>query len=78
VRGGDVDLVMVDGCIIVEDNRLKTADLTELIADVRGLAPGLFARRAAWLVRNRHGSVQWTDPNGTDGGRPMTRQGAFR
>jgi 5-methylthioadenosine/S-adenosylhomocysteine deaminase len=62
VRGGDVDLVMVDGRILVEDGRLKTADMTELIADVHRLAPGLFARRAAWLARNQHGGVQWTDP----------------
>jgi 5-methylthioadenosine/S-adenosylhomocysteine deaminase len=61
VRGGDVDLVMVDGHILVENGHLKTADLRQLIADVRGLAPGLFARRAAFLAQNQHGSVQWTD-----------------
>src|ERR1700730_6868151 len=61
VRGSDVDLVMVDGHVLVENGRLKTADLTQLIADVRGLAPGLFARRAAFLAQNQHGSVQWTD-----------------
>jgi 5-methylthioadenosine/S-adenosylhomocysteine deaminase len=60
VRGGDVDLVMVDGKILVENGGLKTADMTQLIAEVRGLAPGLFARRAAWLAQNQHGSVQWT------------------
>ena len=63
VRGSDVDLVMVDGRIVVDEGRLKTADLTQLIANVRGLAPGLFARRAAWLAQNQHGSVQWTDPD---------------
>jgi 5-methylthioadenosine/S-adenosylhomocysteine deaminase len=61
VRGSDVDLVMVDGRIVVEDGGLATADLAQLIADARGFAPGLFARRAAWLAQNRHGSVQWTD-----------------
>ena len=60
VRGGDVDLTMVDGRILVEDGRLKTADMAELIAAVHSLAPGLFARRAAYLAQ--HGSVQWTDP----------------
>ena len=61
VRGSDVDLVMVDGEIVVEEGRLKTADMNQLIAEVRGLAPALFARRAAWLAQNQHGSVQWTD-----------------
>jgi 5-methylthioadenosine/S-adenosylhomocysteine deaminase len=61
VRGSDVDLVMVDGRTLVEDGRLKTADVAQLIADVHALAPGLFARRAAWLAQNQHGSVQWTD-----------------
>jgi 5-methylthioadenosine/S-adenosylhomocysteine deaminase len=61
VRGGDVDLVMVNGKIVVDDGCLKTADMNQLIADVRGLAPGLFARRTAWLAQNQHGSVQWTN-----------------
>jgi 5-methylthioadenosine/S-adenosylhomocysteine deaminase len=61
VRGGDVDLTMVDGQIIVEDGQLKTADLKELIARVHQLVPGLFSRRAAFLARNQHGTVQWTD-----------------
>jgi 5-methylthioadenosine/S-adenosylhomocysteine deaminase len=61
VRGGDVDLVMVDGRILVDDGHLKTADLTRLITDVRALAPGLLARRAAWLAQNQYGSIQWTD-----------------
>jgi 5-methylthioadenosine/S-adenosylhomocysteine deaminase len=61
VRGGDVDLVMVNGKIVVDDGCLKTADMNQLIADVRSLAPGLFARRTAWLAQNQHGSVQWTN-----------------
>jgi 5-methylthioadenosine/S-adenosylhomocysteine deaminase len=61
VRGGDVDLTIVDGQIVVEDGRLKTADLKELIARVHQLVPGLFARRAAFLAQNQHGTVQWTD-----------------
>jgi 5-methylthioadenosine/S-adenosylhomocysteine deaminase len=52
---------MVDGHILVENGGLETADLMQLIAEVRGLAPGLFARRAAFLAQNQHGSVQWTD-----------------
>jgi cytosine/adenosine deaminase-related metal-dependent hydrolase len=47
VRGSDVDLVMVDGKIVVDDGRLKTADMNQLIVDVRDLAPGLFTRRVS-------------------------------
>jgi 5-methylthioadenosine/S-adenosylhomocysteine deaminase len=64
VRGGDVDLTMVDGQIIVEAGRLKTADLKQLIARVHQVVPGLFARRAAFLAQNQHGTVQWTDTSG--------------
>jgi 5-methylthioadenosine/S-adenosylhomocysteine deaminase len=60
VRGGDVALTMVDGRIVVEDGQLKTADLRALIDHVHEVAPGLFARRAAWLAEHVHGSVQWT------------------
>ena len=60
VRGGDVALTMVDGRIIVDDGALKTADLRALIDHVHEVAPGLFARRAAWLAEHIDGSVQWT------------------
>jgi 5-methylthioadenosine/S-adenosylhomocysteine deaminase len=50
VRGGDVDLTMVRGRIVVEDGRLQSADLQALIDEVNALAPGLFARRDAWLA----------------------------
>lgn len=59
VRGSDVAMVMVDGRAVVEEGRLVTADLAEIVAEVRRLAPGHFARRAAWLARNR--GAQWTD-----------------
>lgn len=62
VRGGDVDLTMVDGRVIVEDGHLKTADLKSLIARVHNVVPGLFARRAAYLAQNQHGTVSWTAP----------------
>lgn len=62
VRGSDVDLTMVDGRVVVEDGRLMTADLRALIDRVRGLAPGLFARRAAYLAEHETGTVQWTGP----------------
>jgi 5-methylthioadenosine/S-adenosylhomocysteine deaminase len=52
---------MIDGQIVVEDGRLRTADLKELISRVHEVVPGLFARRAAFLARNQHGTVQWTD-----------------
>jgi 5-methylthioadenosine/S-adenosylhomocysteine deaminase len=62
VRGGDVDLTMVDGRIIAEDGSLKTADLKSLIARVHDVVPGLFARRAAFLAQNQHSTVSWTAP----------------
>jgi 5-methylthioadenosine/S-adenosylhomocysteine deaminase len=63
VRGGDVDFTMVDGRILVEDGQLKIADMKELIAEVHRVAPGLFARRKAYLAQNQHGTVQWTAPD---------------
>ncbi|TIV57216.1 MAG: amidohydrolase [Mesorhizobium sp.] len=61
VRGSDVAMTMIDGQIVVEDGELKTADLGEIIAEVRKVAPGLFARRAAFLAENAGGIRQWTD-----------------
>jgi 5-methylthioadenosine/S-adenosylhomocysteine deaminase len=31
---------------------------------VHQVVPGLFARRAAFLAQNQHGTVQWTDAAG--------------
>lgn len=50
VRGSDVDLTMVNGRIVVDGGRLLTADIDELIAEVRSLVPGLFERRSAYLA----------------------------
>jgi 5-methylthioadenosine/S-adenosylhomocysteine deaminase len=50
VQGGDVDMTMVAGRIVVEDGKLLTADLQELIADVNEAVPDLFRRRAEWLA----------------------------
>lgn len=63
VRGGDVSLTMVDGKVLVEDGVLKTADIKEIIAEVHRVAPGLFARRAAFLAGNKGDMVQWTTSN---------------
>lgn len=60
VRGGDVSMTMVDGKVLVEDGVLKTADLQRIIADIRKLAPGHFARRAAFLAEHAGGTRQWT------------------
>lgn len=60
VRGADVSLAMVDGRILVEDGALLTADLGEIIAEINRLAPGLFARRAAFLAESANGMAQWT------------------
>ncbi|MEF2975888.1 amidohydrolase family protein [Subtercola sp. YIM 133946] len=50
VRGSDVDLTMVDGRLLVQDGRLLTADLADLIARARAVVPDLFARRTAYLA----------------------------
>lgn len=60
VRGSDIAMTMVDGRVVVEDGRLVTGDLREIIGRARALAPGLFARRAAYLAQARD-NVQWTD-----------------
>lgn len=61
VRGSDVSLVMVNGAIVVDDGRLLTGDLAEIIDRIHRLAPGHFTRRADWLAANGGGTVQWTD-----------------
>jgi 5-methylthioadenosine/S-adenosylhomocysteine deaminase len=60
VRGGDVDLTMVGGQIVVEDGRLLTADLRTLIDEANRVVPDLFRRRAEWLAA--HGSVSEINP----------------
>jgi 5-methylthioadenosine/S-adenosylhomocysteine deaminase len=57
VQGLDVDLTMVDGRIVVEDGTLKTAEIDRLIAEANAAAPGLFARRAAYLATHVEGTV---------------------
>jgi 5-methylthioadenosine/S-adenosylhomocysteine deaminase len=57
VQGGDVDMVMVNGNVIVDGFALKTADITALIGAVNQAAPKLLARRDAWLADNRDGAV---------------------
>ena len=53
VRGGDVDMTMVAGNIIVDEGKLLTADLHELIADANNAVPSLFRRRTEWLAAHR-------------------------
>jgi 5-methylthioadenosine/S-adenosylhomocysteine deaminase len=50
VQGGDVDMTMVAGKIVVEKGKLLTAGLQELIRDLNEAAPDLFRRRAEWLA----------------------------
>jgi len=50
VQGGDVDMTMVDGRIVVDEGKLLTADLHELIREANEAAPDLFRRRAEWLA----------------------------
>jgi 5-methylthioadenosine/S-adenosylhomocysteine deaminase len=59
VRGSDVAMVMVEGQMVVDDGRLVNGDMAEILARIHTLAPGLFARRKAWLAENR--PVHWTD-----------------
>lgn len=53
VRGGDVDMTMVAGQIVVDQGKLLTADLHELIANANDAVPDLFRRRAAWLAAHK-------------------------
>ena len=50
VQGGDVDMTMVAGKIVVDQGRLVTADLRELIKAANSAVPDLFRRRAEWLA----------------------------
>jgi 5-methylthioadenosine/S-adenosylhomocysteine deaminase len=61
VRGNDVRLTIIDGRIVVEDGVLQTADLAAIIGEIQRVAPGLFARRAAYLAEHAEGTAQWTD-----------------
>ncbi|MDR3437908.1 amidohydrolase [Telmatospirillum sp.] len=56
VQGGDVDITMVDGRIVVDGGVLKTSVLGDLIAAAQAAVPDLFARRAAWLAENQDGA----------------------
>ena len=53
VQGGDVDMTMVGGKIVVEDGKLLTADIQELIRDMNEAVPNLFRRRAEWLATHK-------------------------
>jgi 5-methylthioadenosine/S-adenosylhomocysteine deaminase len=52
VQGGDVDMSMVSGRILVEGGTLLTADLQDLIRDMNQAVPDLFQRRAEWLAKH--------------------------
>lgn len=52
VQGGDVDMTMVGGTIVVEKGTLLSAELKPLIDRVNRLVPDLFARREAWLTEH--------------------------
>ena len=53
VQGGDVDLTMVGGRVLVENGRLKSGNLQALIRRTNAGVPGLFHRRAQWLLENK-------------------------
>jgi 5-methylthioadenosine/S-adenosylhomocysteine deaminase len=50
VQGGDVDITMVDGRIVVDGGKLLSADLQQLIQEANEAVPDLFRRRAEWLA----------------------------
>jgi 5-methylthioadenosine/S-adenosylhomocysteine deaminase len=62
VQGGDVDMTMVAGQVLVENGQLLTADLQKLIHDANQAVPGLFGRRAEWLAA--HTSINELHSNG--------------
>mgnify|MGYP000880590066 CR=1 FL=1 len=53
VQGGDVDLTMVAGRVVVDGGRLVRGDLPALIRQVQRRVGPLFERREQWLARNR-------------------------
>lgn len=53
VRGGDVNMTMVNGKILVEEGKLINADLDQLITDVNQAVPELFQRRQDWLSHHQ-------------------------
>jgi 5-methylthioadenosine/S-adenosylhomocysteine deaminase len=53
VQGGDVDMTMVAGQIVVDEGRLLTADLRSLIDEENRVVPELFRRRAEWLASHQ-------------------------
>lgn len=55
VQGGDVDLTMVAGRIVVDHGQLQSADLRTLIRRANALVPELFSRREKWLAE--HGVI---------------------
>jgi 5-methylthioadenosine/S-adenosylhomocysteine deaminase len=50
VQGGDVDMTMVSGQVVVDGGQLVHGDLHALIDDANTAVPKLFARRKAWLA----------------------------
>ncbi|MCE1253951.1 MAG: amidohydrolase [Anaerolineae bacterium] len=50
VQGGDVDMTLVAGRILVENGVLQSANLRTLINDANAAVPDLFRRRAEWLA----------------------------
>ncbi|MCA0044948.1 amidohydrolase family protein [Celeribacter litoreus] len=61
VRGSDVRMTMVNGEICVDEGKLVSGDMAEIIDRITRLAPGHFARRQTWLDANGGGTAQWTD-----------------
>lgn len=56
-RGSDVSMTMIDGKMVVEDGRLVTRRMKDLVAEVHRVVPGLFERRERYLTENVNGAV---------------------
>jgi 5-methylthioadenosine/S-adenosylhomocysteine deaminase len=46
-------MTMVGGNIVVDEGKLLTADLYELITNANNAVPNLFRRRAEWLASHK-------------------------
>ena len=69
VQGGDVDMTMVNGRVVVENGRLISADLRALIDRANALVPALFERRAQWLERQGVGTKRGAENSLLEPGR---------
>ena len=56
-QGGDVDLSVCDGKVLVRDGILLSGRLDSILQEAQDCVPDLFARRDAWLAEHQSGAV---------------------